>query len=562
MEAPEMLTELHVKNLALIDEADVSFGRGLNILTGETGAGKSILLGAVNLALGQKFSKDMLRTGCDSALVELVFIVEHESLMQKLRDAGIEPEDGQVIITRRIRDGRSVNRINGETCTASTLKKAASLLIDIHGQHENQTLLDADGQLRLLDMYGEEQIGPLLDAMRSAYHSYREITRELSEYQIDDRKRDREIDLLSYEINEIREANLRDGEEEELDREYRRMANSRRIAGTLGEVCQMTGGEGAGDLVSRALRELSEITEYDDRLSDLEATLADAEGLLTDFSRSASDYLDAQSFSEEEFRETEERLDLIRHLESKYGRNIDEIRDYLAKQEEHLDALRHFGERKEALQKEAEAAEQKMKEAAAALTQCRKRCAEQFAEQIRTSLLDLNFLSAGFEVAFDPLPHCTERGADAVTFMLSTNPGEAMRPLSKIASGGELSRIMLAIRTIMADRDDTETLIFDEIDAGISGRTAQKVSEKMARVAEGRQVIAITHLAQIAAMADHHFEIRKSVESGSTVSRIRELNEEESVEELARILGGTEITEAVRSSAREMKEMAARVLKN
>ena len=553
-----MLTELHVKNLALIDEADVLFGRGLNILTGETGAGKSILLGAVNLALGQKFSKDMLRTGRDSALVELVFDVEHESVRKKLLEIGIEPEDGQVIIARRIREGRSVNRINGETCTASALKQAASLLIDIHGQHENQTLLDADGQLRLLDMYGEEQTAPLLAEVREACRSYREVTRELSEYQIDDRKRDREIDLLTYEINEIRDANLRDGEEEELDREYRRMANSRRITATLGEVCRMTGGEGAGDLVSRALRDLSEITEYDDTLADLASSLADAESLLSDFDRSASDYLDALSFSEEEFLGTEERLNLIRHLESKYGKNIGEIRNYLAKQEERLDALRHFGERKEALQQEAAAAEKKMNEAAARLTECRKHCAEQFAESIRASLLDLNFLSAGFEVVFEPAGHCTERGADTVTFMLSTNPGEAMRPLSRIASGGELSRIMLAIRTIMADRDDTETLIFDEIDAGISGRTAQKVSEKMARVAQGRQVIAITHLAQIAAMADHHFEIRKSVENGSTVSRIRELDESESVEELARILGGTEITDAVRSSAREMKEMASR----
>lgn len=553
-----MLTELHVKNLALIDEADVSFGQGLNILTGETGAGKSILLGAVNLALGQKFSKDMLRTGQNQALVELVFDVGRESVREKLRGLGIEPEDGQVIITRRIRDGRSVSRVNGEACTASALRKAASLLIDIHGQHENQTLLDPDGQLRLLDLYGEARIAPLKEAVRESYRSYRTIMRELENYQIDDRARDREIDLLSYEINEISDADLHDGEEEALDREYRRMANSRRITGTLGEVCRMTGGDGAGELVSRALRELSEITEFDGALSDLASGLADAEGLLGDFNRGASDYLEAQSFSEEEFREIEERLDLIRHLESKYGKTIDEIRAYLEKQEERLDALRNFGERKAELQKEAAAAEKKMNEAAKTLTACRKSCAEQFAKEICASLINLNFLTARFEVAFEPLDHCTENGADAVTFLLSTNPGEALRPLSKIASGGELSRIMLAIRTIMADRDDTETLIFDEIDAGISGRTAQKVSEEMARVAKSRQVIAITHLAQIAAMADHHFEIRKSVEDGSTISRLRELNEDESVDELARILGGAKITEAVRKNAREMKEMAER----
>lgn len=554
-----MLTELHVKNLALIDEADVSFGQGLNILTGETGAGKSILLGAVNLALGQKFSKDMVRTGRDSALVELVFDVERASVREKLTALGIEPEDGQVIITRKIRDGRSVNRVNGEACTASALRKAAALLIDIHGQRENQTLLDADGQLRLIDLYGEEEIAPLKEAVQDSYRAYRELTRELETYQIDDRQRDREMDLLSYEINEIRGADLREGEEEELEKEYRRMANGRKIAETLGEVCRMTGGEnGAGDLVSRALRALSEITEYDDRLSDLASGLEDTESLLEDFNRSASDYLDSQSFSEEEFHRTEERLDLIRHLESKYGKDVGEIRDYLKNQEERLDTLQNFAEKKEALEKEAAEAEKKMNEAAQKLSGCRKRYAEQFSEEIRKSLLELNFLSAQFEVAFEKLPHCTGGGADAVTFMLSTNPGEELRPLSKIASGGELSRIMLAIRTIMADRDDTETLIFDEIDAGISGRTAQKVSEKMARVAKSRQVIAITHLAQIAAMADHHFEIRKSVEDGSTISRIRELGEEESVEELARILGGAEVTDAVRANAREMKEMAQR----
>lgn len=555
-----MLTELHVKNLALIDEADVSFGRGLNILTGETGAGKSILLGAMGLALGQKFSKDMLRTGQDSALVELVFSVERDSVVRKLREIGIEPEDGQIVFTRKIKDGRSISRVNGETRTAAAIRQAASFLLDIHGQHENQTLLSADGQLALLDLYGSERIEPLKEAMRETYAAYREAEKELEAYQIDDRQRDREIDLITYEINEIRGANLTEGEEEELEDTYRRMANGKKIAETLGGACRLTDGEnGAGDLVSRALRELTEITEYDDALSELASGLADAESLLDDFSRGASDYLDAHTFSGEEFRETEERLDLIRHLESKYGKTIAEINNYLTAQEERLDALQNFAERKEALEKKKSAAEANMKAAAKKLTECRRSCAERFAEEIRNSLPDLNFLAAQFEVSFEKLPHCTADGADAVSFLISTNPGEDVRPLSKIASGGELSRIMLAIRTIMADRDDTETLVFDEIDAGISGRTAQKVSEKMAKVGRGRQVIAITHLAQIAAMADHHFEISKSVEGGSTISRIRELDADESVEELARILGGTEITDAVRETAREMKEMAEQI---
>lgn len=554
-----MLTELHVKNLALIDEADVTFGRGLNILTGETGAGKSVLLGAVNLALGQKFSREMLRTGQNTALVELVFEVEHPAVLRRLKELEIEPEDGQIIITRKIHDGRSISRVNGETCTVSSIRKAASLLLDIHGQHENQTLLDPEGQMHILDVYGEEEIAPLSETMRSSWSAYREIEKELEGYQIDERARDREMDLLAYEIHEIREADVQDGEEEELEKRYRKMANSRKIAETLGSVYQMTGSEeGAGDLVSRALRDLSEVQEFDEELSGMAATLTDAEGVLEDFNRSVSDYLDSFSFSDEEFRETEERLDLIRRMEAKYGKNAAEIREYLAGQEARLDTLQNFTARKEELEKERGQAESKMKKAAEELTACRKKYAGQFSREIRSALLDLNFLDARFEVSFEKNEKCTASGCDRISFLLSTNPGEEVRPLSKVASGGELSRIMLAIRTIMADRDETETLIFDEIDAGISGRTAQKVSEKMAKVAGSHQVIAITHLAQIASMADHHFEIRKSVEDGATISRIRELDEDESVEELARILGGAEITGTVRDNAREMKNMARR----
>lgn len=552
-----MLMELYVKNLALIDEAEVSFGRGLNILTGETGAGKSILLGAMNLALGQKFSRELLRSGTDAALVELVFRPERTAVLEKLAALGIEPEDGQIIITRKMRDGRSISRVNGETCTTSVLKEASSLLLDIHGQHDNQALLSGDGQLRILDLYGEAELKEKKEAVREAHRAYREIRKELSAYDLDDRARDREIDLLEYEIKEIEDAALREGEEEELEQEYRRLANGRKITGTLGEASRMTGGgSGAGELVSRALRELSEITEFDDALRQMADSLADAESILEDFNRTAADYLEEEAFSEEAFREVEERLDTIRHLEAKYGKTIPEVLAYRDAQEERLSQLENFSQHKAELEEREKKAEENLMEAAATLTESRKTCAEAFAKEIREALLDLNFLSAQFEVEFHPLAACTANGADEIAFVLSTNPGEALRPLAKIASGGELSRIMLAIRTILADRDDTGTLIFDEIDTGISGRTAQKVSEKMKRVSKDRQVIAITHLAQIAAMADHHFEISKSVEDGSTISRIRELTEEESVEELARILGGAEITDAVRETAREMKALA------
>lgn len=553
----EMLVNLHVKNLALIEEADVEFGPGLNILTGETGAGKSILMGAVNLALGKKASRDMIREGAKSCLVELVFQVDNPEVRKALEEMDIGLEDGQMIVSRKITGNRSVSRLNGETCTAAQIRAAAALLLDIHGQHEHQSLLYRDRQLEILDAYGREKLAPLLSETAVCYEKYRAAKKELENSQMDEAARAREISLLEFEIQEIEEAALTPGEEEELEKRYRRMANSKKIAETLGTVHQYTGNDGgAGDLTARALRELSGVSDLDEELAAMAESLADIDSLLGDFNREAAAYLADFTFSEQDFYEAGQRLDLLHHLKTKYGNSVEKILEYQNIQKEKLERLQNFEERKAELERELTASEENLKEASHKVSALREQYCKELTKKITDALEDLNFLDVSFCIGISRLPRYTEKGWDEIEFQISTNPGEPVKPLGKVVSGGELSRIMLAIKTILADRDATETLIFDEIDTGISGRTAQKVSEKMAEIGRNRQVICITHLAQIAAMADEHFEIVKKVENQETVTRIRKLNREQSVKELARILSGTEITEAVLSNAREMKELA------
>ena len=552
-----MLTNLHVKNLALIDEAEVSFGSGLNILTGETGAGKSILLGSINIALGQKFSKDMMREGAASALVELVFQVDSEEQAVRLAALEIEPEDGQVIFTRKIQNGRTLNRINGETCTIAQFRAAAGLLLEIHGQHEHQSILQRAKQLELIDAYGGETVTDLRKQTAEAYRTYQKLQDTLAQYQMNEAEREREISYLHFALDEIDAAALSEGEEEQLEKQHRLMSNSRKIAESMNIAYQLTGaGEGAGELIARALREMNAVSEYDEAIGEMEQTLSDAENVLEEFTRAAASYLDAFTFSEEEFRQVEERLDLIRNLQTKYGRTISDVLAYREEQAVRLDTLIHFSEKKTELEQVLARREKELGTVTRQLSDARRQAAKDFTEELRTALLELNFLSNDFEIRFETSDHFSANGTDVVTWMISTNPGEPRRPLSDVASGGELSRVMLAIRTIMADRGGRGTLIFDEIDSGISGRTAQLVSEKMARIARHHQVICITHLAQIAAMADQHFLIEKQVEGGTTVTQIRELTEEDTVAELARILGGAKITDAAVENARETKRMA------
>ena len=554
-----MLTHLHVKNLALIREVEIDFTEGLNILTGETGAGKSIVIGSVSLALGGKVSREMVRPGADYGLAELVFLVNREKQKEKLLELGITPEEDQVIISRKISDGRSINKINGETVTLSQLRETASLLIDVHGQHEHQSLLQKKKHLEILDEFAKEELGPVKEKLAGAFQNWKKLKKQLQEAQMDEESRLREISLLEFETDEIGKAELVPGEDEELERRYRRMTNARKLMEAAGSAYALTGYEeesGAGAVIGRAVRELQSAASFDEELSGLASLLSDVDGLLNDFNREMSDYLTSLEFDEKEFSETEERLNLLNYLKSRYGHTLEEILAYQEKQEQRLAALQDYDRYLQDLEAQLKKAEEELQDLCAEASGIRQRYGKMLCEKIKEHLIDLNFLNVEFEMAFEELPEYTAQGKDSAEFLISTNPGEPLRPLMKIASGGELSRIMLAIKTVLADRDEIDTVIFDEIDVGISGRTAQKVSEKMMLIGRTRQVICITHLAQIAAMADSHYRIEKQVEEGETRTQIRRLSEKESIEELARILGGAEITDAVKKNAEEMRALA------
>lgn len=554
-----MLIHLHVKNLALIEDIEVEFGPGLNILTGETGAGKSVLLGSMQLILGGRTARDMIRTGASCALVELLFQVENKKAEQALNSLGIFTEEGQVLLSRKIMDGRSINKINGETCTVGQMKAAAECLLDIHGQHEHQSLLYQEKQLEILDAYGREKIRPAKEAVRQSYEEYRKYMRALKELDTDEEQRNREKAFLEFEISEIEKAHLVPGEDEELETLYRRLNNGKLILETLQSVHSLTGydsGQGAREAVGTGVRELLRVTEYDTQLESMAETLQEIDGLLNDFNRELSSYVEDLSFDDETFYETEKRLDQINGLKAKYGRTIEEILEYQNTQQQKLEKLARYEENFLEARQNLKKAEEQLEKDSYVLSEIRKDYSKTLTEKIIEGLRDLNFLDVKFRIDFQRKQEFTDNGYDSIEYEISTNPGESVKPLGRIVSGGELSRIMLAIKAILADRDQIETLIFDEIDTGISGRTAQKVSEKMAVIGSCHQVLCITHLPQIAAMADTHFEIEKHQKGSETITEIHPLGERESVRELARLLGGAEITEAVLKNAMEMKELA------
>lgn len=556
-----MLHNLYVKNLALIDEIEVEFSKGLNILTGETGAGKSIILGSVNLALGGRYSADLIRKEAEYGYVELTFFVDSEAQREELRKREIFPEEGVVVLSRKLMSKRSISKINGETVPMSLLKEAAGILIDIHGQYEHQSLLYRKNHLSILDAFAKEDIKELKDKTAEAYETYRQYKKESLEAVMDEKERKKEAGFLEFEIQEIQGADLKTKEDELLEEEYRRMLNGKKIAGSLEETYEYTAnlsGNNASESLSRAIRCLQEAANCDEKAGGLFEQLAQLDSLLNDFNRELSDYRAYFEFSEETFFEVETRLNEINRLKAKYGNSIDEILAYCAEKEERLSKLKDYDCYLENLQKKLDKAETELGKYAKKLSAARKKEAQKLAVSIREGLKDLNFLDVQFEIVFRELEEYTALGMDETEFMISMNPGEPVRPLGDVASGGELSRIMLAIKSVMAEKDQIETLIFDEIDVGISGRTAQKVSEKMKMIGKNHQVICITHLAQIAAMADAHYAIEKQVEGGVTKSKIFRLNEEQEIEELARILGGAEITEKVMQSAAEMKELAKR----
>ena len=556
-----MLLSEKVKNLALIRSAETEFGEGLNIITGETGAGKSLVIGSVELALGGKASSGIVRHGEEEARVELVFetSTEHEKEEMKALDIEID-EDDLVIMSRKIRDGRSTARINGNAVNASVLKKAASVLIDIHGQRDQMGLLLKKNLCRILDRYAGEAVNEPLKKTEAHYRSYRDIESEVSSDISDPEERTRKRDLISFEVAEIENAELKEGEDEETEKRYSLMKNSKRIAQslseTLGALSENAGGN-VTDFIGRASECLSGLQGLDEKTDAIIEQVNEIEAMAGDLSIAIGDRLREMDFSEEEFSECEQRLDLINHLKSKFGRTIEDIYRSLEEKQAELRKLSDHDSYMAELNEKLERERKELIKACRELSAIRMKAAEKLQKEMRGALKELNFENVEFRIDVSPDEEAlTAKGYDTVSFMISLNKGEKLMPLEEVASGGELSRIMLALKTVLADTDDIPTLIFDEIDTGISGRTAEKVAEKLSVLSKRRQVIAITHLPQIAAMADHHFVIEKTSDDSSTETRVRELSGDEPVEELSRLLSGSKVTDAVRENAREMLALA------
>ena len=552
-----MLSELHVKNFAILDEVSVEFGKGLNVLTGETGAGKSLLLGSVNAALGGKVSKDFLGSNGDYALAELLF--DNDACVRDLLEKYELPESDMLVISRRITDtGRSVSRINGETVNASIVKEIASRLFDVHGQHDHQTLLYPAKQLALLDRYAGAEALEEAAAVRALARDYRAAKKELSDASEHGAARARELSMAQYEHDEIMAARLVAGEDDLLEERFRVLSNREKLTEACAEADSVlsTDATSVTTGIGRALRKLSKASSLDPKLEAIYEDLRLAEEQVGDIAARLSDYLSEITGTEAELNEVGERLDVINRLKSKYGRTIEAILTYAEEAERTIAKLSDFDGYVAALTEKVKESEQALRTEAAKLTAIRKKAADELSAKVRASLSELNFLNSEFTVEFRELEEPGETGAEEAEFMISANPGEPLRPLAKIASGGELSRVMLALKTASSGKDEIETVFFDEIDAGISGRTAQKVAEKLATIAQTKQVICITHLPQIAAMADCHFEISKSAENGKTRTTLQKLTEDEVPRELARMLGGAEITDSVMANAREMRELA------
>lgn len=555
-----MLLSLHVKNLALIDEEEVEFGSGLNILTGETGAGKSIIIGSVNLALGARGDNDLIRNGAEYALIELTFQVSDAKLLEKIRqmDVPIE-EDGILLIQRKIMPNRSIFKISGETVTAKTIRDISSVLIDIHGQHEHQSLFHIGKHLEFLDEYAKSELTELKKELVLKFQHYQTAKKELHELTLNESSREKEIKLLEFEQNEIKTAKLKEGEDEELEKSYRKMLHARKITETAGIIYQMMGNEnGAGEMIGRAARELKGVLEFDENLNGLEETLSSLEILTDEFNRSIQDYMMDLEFEEKEFLTVQERLDLLNHLKMKYKLSLSGILEQQKKTEDKLELLYHYDEILKEKKEICSSLESDLNKICVQITSVRRKFAMELADILVTSLEELNFLQVQFEIQVRDQQTIGSDGWDEVEFMISTNPGEPLRPLSLVASGGELSRIMLALKTVIAGKDSIETLIFDEIDSGISGKTAWKVSEKLSILGNTHQIICITHLPQIAAMADRHFIIQKDAAEGVTKTQIRQIDETGCITELARMLGGEYITEAVINNAKDLKVLAAK----
>ena len=551
-----MLCSIHVKNIALLDDVEINLSDGLNILTGETGAGKSIIIDSVNFALGCRMNADMVRDDSDYALSELVFSIDDDRTRKALKDLDVMLTDDQVILQRRIIKGKSSCKVNGETVPASQIRAIAEHLIDIHGQHEHQSLLYRKNHRIMLDSFCDDSLADELCKLEKLYGDYKRIEEEYEQAVRNKDSAAADLDYSQFVVNEIEAAALKDGEDIELEDEFKRMNNSRSIAQMLGEVVSVLSSDQGcvSSMMSHALSQMRRISDMDPKAADIYEQLSSADDILAGCIRSLGDYEESLEFSPEDYDKITQRLDVINSLKLKYGQSIEAIRQKLEEETEKAAKLSDYGSYLEELERQKEECHAGLIRICRTVSAIRQKEAKILAGEIVSALGGLNFLDARFDIVItSDEDKITGSGFDDVEFMISTNPGEQLKPLTSVASGGELSRIMLALKSVLAKRDSIGTLIFDEIDSGISGKTAQLVADRMADIAAGRQVIAITHLPQIASHADTHFLIEKTSDGVHTSTLVRELSDDESVEELARMLAGSEITDAVRKNAAELK---------
>ena len=553
-----MLNQLSIRNVAVIDKLDINLHDGVSVLTGETGAGKSIIIDSINMILGDRANKELVRYGTDKAVVQAVFDAP-KSVINVLEENDIDVEDETVIITRQVtKEGKSAARINGMVVTLNILREISDRLINIHGQHDNQALLTPIRHITFLDAYADNE--EYINRYKDILSKKREIEKKISSLEMDEQEKMQRIDLLEYQVTEIKKASLEKGEEDDLREQRDIYTNAEQITKSVNEA-YMNLYEGdeiqsAYDGISIAVNEIFQISDLNPQLKSIYDTLNEIMYSLEDTAHEIKEFGETVEFDEQTLNEIEERLDLISRLKRKYGNSIEEILEYLKKAESELNDIKLSDERTNELKEELKNITKELKEKGNVLTQRRENAAKVLEENIEKSLHELNMEKSKFKVNIENDGTFYDNGMDKVEFLISTNPGEPLKPLVKIASGGELSRVMLAIKSILADSDGVDTMIFDEIDTGVSGKAAMSIAKKLAVIAKNKQVICITHLPQLTAMADNHYLIQKNTDGELASTTLKELDEEGRELELARITDGGEVTELALSHAKQMLENA------
>lgn len=553
-----MLKNVHLKNIALIEEADIDFESGFNIMTGETGSGKSVIIGAVNIALGGKADKSMIRRSCGYALIELFFCGISDKVIEALELNELETDGRNLLITRKITPDASISKVNGQNVTLNILKQITALLIDVHGQHDHQSLLDSSRHIMILDDFAKDEISQTKKELLEEHNYYRKLRTIYRQYGKSPEDLEHDNSLAQFEYNEISDAALSENEDKKLEEEYKSLQDVHNVIKILSRAAELfSDNEGSvQSKTSEALYCITNAAAIDPSLEKLKSVITDLDSVAKDAAHEFSSYLDGLSFDEERYDEIGKRLDKINRLKAKYGNTLEKIFEYQAKLKEKIEGAQAYFEDKEELEEKINASGVKLNRLSSELSEKRKSAAEKLEKMISENLEELNFLNCDFKINFEKNERITENGFDKVEFLISTNPGEELKPLAKVASGGEISRIMLALKSAVAQNDETDTLIFDEIDTGISGKTAHMAARKMFELSKKYQIIAITHLPQIAAMADHHFRIKKESDGTNTISGIESLDYEESMKEIAKLVGGEEISPAALENAKDLKAKA------